>query len=172
MGRSEHELRQHRFRADHQRGRGASGPGGGQVLFLIWSDRVKRCFNRCRLLRNIDVAYIAAARGDGTRGIWRRLITLISAGRNRIVMIRRELPRTEGAGWVGEPYRTKVRRFLLSVSSRSATGAAGLHRHTNLRMSRSSYARFLAEPRWKAGPAEPHRANESLPPRYGAEAGS
>src|SRR5688572_24827794 len=37
----------------------------------------------------------------------RRLITLISAGRNRIVMIRRELPRTEDAGWVQAPYRTK-----------------------------------------------------------------
>src|SRR6476659_1247225 len=37
----------------------------------------------------------------------RRLITLISAGRNRIVVIRRELPRTEDAGWVRTPYRTK-----------------------------------------------------------------
>src|SRR3954452_25298732 len=37
----------------------------------------------------------------------RRLITLISAGRNRIVVIRRELPRIEDAGWVRTPYRTK-----------------------------------------------------------------
>jgi hypothetical protein len=37
----------------------------------------------------------------------RRLITLIFAGRNRMVMIRRELPRTEYAGWVLEPYRTE-----------------------------------------------------------------
>lgn len=35
----------------------------------------------------------------------RRLITLIFAGRNRMVMIRRELPRTEYAGWVRRPYR-------------------------------------------------------------------
>src|ERR1043165_3538306 len=63
--------------------------------------------------------------GDGTRGDLRRLITLISAGRNRIVMIRRELPRTEDAGWVGKPYRTKLRRILLSVASRSVTCAAG-----------------------------------------------
>ena len=35
----------------------------------------------------------------------RRLITLIFAGRNRMVMIRRELPRTERAGWVRKPYR-------------------------------------------------------------------
>jgi hypothetical protein len=36
----------------------------------------------------------------------RRLITLIFAGRNRMDMIRRELARTEVAGWVGRPYRT------------------------------------------------------------------
>jgi hypothetical protein len=35
----------------------------------------------------------------------RRLITLIFAGRNRMAMIRRELPRTEVAGWVRRPYR-------------------------------------------------------------------
>src|ERR1051325_10346009 len=62
--------------------------------------------------------------GDGTRGNLRRLITLISAGRNRIVMIRRELPRTENAGWVGRPYRTEHRRILLAVFSRSVTCAA------------------------------------------------
>src|SRR5947209_8526195 len=33
----------------------------------------------------------------------RRLITLIFAGRNRMVMIRRELPRTRCAGWVLRP---------------------------------------------------------------------
>ena len=36
----------------------------------------------------------------------RRLIILIYAGRNRRNMIRRELPRTEIAGWVRRPYRT------------------------------------------------------------------
>ena len=36
----------------------------------------------------------------------RRLITLIFAGRNRMDMIRRELPRTEVAGWVQRPCRT------------------------------------------------------------------
>src|SRR5438876_5463568 len=35
----------------------------------------------------------------------RRLITLIFAGRNRMDMIRRELPRTRCAGWVGKPFR-------------------------------------------------------------------
>ena len=46
--------------------------------------------------------------GLGARGHLRRLIDLISAGRNRIVMIRRELPRTEYAGWVLEPFRTEA----------------------------------------------------------------
>ena len=35
----------------------------------------------------------------------RRLITLIYAGRNRSDLIRRELPRTSGAGWVRGPFR-------------------------------------------------------------------
>ena len=35
----------------------------------------------------------------------RRLITLIFAGRNRMDMIRRELPRTRCAGWVRKPIR-------------------------------------------------------------------
>ena len=35
----------------------------------------------------------------------RRLITLIFAGRNRMLMIRRELPRTKRAGWVRKPFR-------------------------------------------------------------------
>lgn len=48
----------------------------------------------------------------------RRWFTLISAGRNRIVVIRREPPRTENAGWVGRPDRTKLRRILLFVRPR------------------------------------------------------
>ena len=45
----------------------------------------------------------------------RRLITLIFAGRNRMDMIRRELPRTSGAGWVRRPYRiVLVRGFSFS----------------------------------------------------------
>ncbi len=35
----------------------------------------------------------------------RPLITLIYAGRNRMDMIRRELPRTRSAGWVRKPFR-------------------------------------------------------------------
>src|SRR6516162_6874284 len=45
----------------------------------------------------------------------RRLITLIYAGRSRKVMIRRELPRTEDAGWAWRLYRTEHRRILLLV---------------------------------------------------------
>ena len=56
--------------------------------------------------------------------LMRRLITLISAGRNRTIVIRRELPRTSGASSGAKPYRIKVRRVLLSVSSLSVTDAA------------------------------------------------
>src|SRR3954471_22043026 len=62
----------------------------------------------------------------------RRLITLISAGRNRIVMIRRELPRTEDADWTVKSYRTKHTRVLLPRAGRPAacfvtrTGFIGL----------------------------------------------
>jgi hypothetical protein len=38
-------------------------------------------------------------------GLARRLITLIYAGRNRMAMIRRELPRTKSAGRVRGPFR-------------------------------------------------------------------
>src|SRR4051812_30893694 len=53
----------------------------------------------------------------------RRLITLISAGRNRTIVVRRELPRTRDAGWVRVPYRIKNRRVLLSVSPRPVSVA-------------------------------------------------
>src|SRR5262245_5258078 len=49
----------------------------------------------------------------------RRLITLISAGRNCIVMIGRELPRTEDADW-RKAYRTKLTRILLPHAARPA----------------------------------------------------
>ncbi len=38
----------------------------------------------------------------------RRLITLIFAGRNRMDMIRRELPRTKRAGWGRSPFRIEA----------------------------------------------------------------
>jgi hypothetical protein len=54
----------------------------------------------------------------------RRLITLISAGRNRTIVIRRELPRTKDASSGARPYRIERRRVLLTVSPSRATGAA------------------------------------------------
>jgi hypothetical protein len=50
-----------------------------------------------------------------TEELARRLITLIFAGRNRMDMIRRELPRTRRAGWGRSLFRIKVRRVLLFV---------------------------------------------------------
>src|SRR5579872_1920865 len=56
----------------------------------------------------------------------RRLITLISAGRNRTIVIRRELSRTENADWVVRSYRTEDWRILLFVRSRPVTGTVAL----------------------------------------------
>ena len=52
------------------------------------------------------------------------MITLIYAGRNRRDMIRRELPRTKGAGWVRKPFRIEQRRVLLFVGPWAVIGAA------------------------------------------------
>jgi hypothetical protein len=54
----------------------------------------------------------------------RRLITLIFAGRNRMVMIRRELHRTRRAGWGRSPFRIKLRRVLLFVGPCAVFGSA------------------------------------------------
>ena len=57
---------------------------------------------------------VGSEQGFGTAGPitaeeqTRRLITLIYAGRNRMDMIRRELPRTERAGWVRKPFRKEL----------------------------------------------------------------
>ena len=54
----------------------------------------------------------------------RRLIAVISAGRNRTIVIRRELPRTRSASSGTRPYRIKDRKVLLAVSPSPATDAA------------------------------------------------
>jgi hypothetical protein len=64
----------------------------------------------------------------------RRLITLISAGRNRTIVIRRELPRTKGAGWVGRPYHIEGWRILLSASPRPVTSTVALHHGASSRV--------------------------------------
>jgi hypothetical protein len=56
----------------------------------------------------------------------RRLITLISAGRNRTVMIRRELPRTRNADWAEKPYHIEGWRVLLCVPLRPVTSAVAV----------------------------------------------
>jgi hypothetical protein len=61
-----------------------------QSLALIWSDRVNGA-------RSVGVAVLALSRGQSEQQpeqVERRLISLIFAGRNRIIMIRRELPLT------------------------------------------------------------------------------
>src|SRR5882762_552066 len=56
----------------------------------------------------------------------RRLINLIFAGRNRMLIIRRELPRTKKAGLVIETYCIKRMRVLLFVGPSTATSTAYL----------------------------------------------
>src|SRR3954465_2716348 len=51
------------------------------------------------------------------------IATLISAGRNRTIVIRRELPRTRSASSGARPYRIKNRRVLLAVSPSPAPDA-------------------------------------------------
>ena len=65
--------------------------------------------------------------GRRPRQLTRRLITLIFAGRNRIIVIRRELPRTISAGGGPEvlPHRTHT-RTLLSVFDSTANRNAFL----------------------------------------------
>ena len=81
--------------------------------------RVLYCEHRCGTHHNLDgrrsgntFLLVGLERvGFGTAGPMtaqeqtRRLITLIFAGRSRMVMIRRELPRTKYAGWVRKPFR-------------------------------------------------------------------
>ena len=54
----------------------------------------------------------------------RRLITLISAGRNRTIVIRRELPPTKSANLIRRSCRIERTRVLLSVSPSPVSGAA------------------------------------------------
>src|SRR5215467_5068333 len=54
----------------------------------------------------------------------RRLITLIFAGRNRMLMIRRELPRTKSACWARRAGRIERSRVLLIENASAAAGTA------------------------------------------------
>ncbi len=54
----------------------------------------------------------------------RQLITLTSAGRNRIIVIRRELLRIKDASSSSKPHRIERRRVLLTLSPSPATDAA------------------------------------------------
>src|SRR5215469_16218916 len=71
---------------------------------LIWNDLVKYLF--CFfffLIFFFFPSFRRRQRKSRSRRLLRRLITLIFAGRNRIIVIRRELPRTRCAGSVLRP---------------------------------------------------------------------
>ena len=79
----------------------------------------------------------------------RRLITLIFAGRNRMVMIRRELPRTEYAGWVLEPFRTEDEEGSPFRGPCAAIGAAVQSvKIVSLRRLWQACAAFPFQPQW------------------------
>jgi len=63
----------------------------------------------------------------------RRLITLIYAGRNRRDMIRRELPRTNGAGLVRKPFRIDLTEGSPFRGPSAVIGAAVQQDFTMLR---------------------------------------
>src|SRR5438876_11904931 len=79
-----------------------------------------------------DVAPGCSSLARGKQREWRprrstrRLITLIFAGRNRMLMIRRELPRTRNAGWASRARRIKRSRVLLIENTSAPTSTAFL----------------------------------------------
>jgi len=65
-------------------------PESSPIRQLIWSDPVNSCESVGLFLFSSFEDRVSSSRGR----YWRRLIKLIFAGRNRIIMIRRELPLT------------------------------------------------------------------------------
>src|SRR5580698_1169950 len=75
--------------------RTSTNVGDNQRVALIWSDRVNRCEWRDFLLLLSLLSLFFENRASSSQGSFqRRLISLIFAGRNRIILIRRELPLT------------------------------------------------------------------------------
>ncbi len=66
-----------------------------ECIALIWSDRVNSAGSVGLFLQLSLLLSFPEDRASSSLGrFWRRLISLIFAGRNRIIMIRRELPLT------------------------------------------------------------------------------
>jgi hypothetical protein len=76
----------------------------------------------------------------------RRLITLIFAGRNRMDMIRRELPRTKRAGWVRKPFRIEQEEGSPFRGPCAAIGAAAKEDFT----CQAAFASFCRASAWTA----------------------
>ena len=64
---------------------------------LIWSDPVNLCTSMGFLLLSLHLPLIEDRASSSQGRSERRLISLIFAGRNRIILIRRELPLTKVA---------------------------------------------------------------------------
>jgi hypothetical protein len=75
-------------------------PGLNESIGLIWSDRVNTA-KSVGLFLSLSLLSFPEDRASSSRSSFeRRLISLIFAGRNRIIMIRRELPLTVVASQV------------------------------------------------------------------------
>jgi len=83
---------------------------GGITILLVSSERLgKNGDSKGERNRRFRSPLVFGTAGPMTaQQHTRRLITLIFAGRNRMVMIRRELPRTKRAGWVRKPFRIET----------------------------------------------------------------
>ena len=101
-------------------------------------------------------------RKSRSRRLLRRLITLIFAGRNRIIVIRRELPRTSDAGSVRRPTAWSFRGFSFPCASRPPLtlplGKFLLHKLTSCR---PPFARLLRS--LHSYPNGPDKPNSSRP---------
>ena len=97
----------------------------------------------CQISSLVDASHSfnACITGDSRSAESRRLITLIFAGRNRIIVIRRELSRTRGAGRATGSPHSRGTRVLLSVCLSTATpGCVTPSPYLFLFLSRCRYA--------------------------------
>jgi hypothetical protein len=89
----------------------------------------------------------------------RRLITQIFAGRCRIIVIRRELPRTRSAGWAQRACRIEITRTLLSVFGSTAIRTAFLLWFAEL----SCHLFRFAHPGFDIHPDSPDKSEQLSP---------
>ena len=129
----------HRVSVGPQRRGAGKGPGrersaplpASSVVAVVVSCDGRPGENRFPLVSLEPLAWTAEPRT--AEELARRLITLICAGRNRRNMIRRELPRTNSAGWVRRLYRIILLEGFPFRGPSAVIGAAVQQDFTTLR---------------------------------------